>query len=512
MRHQSDPHLGQGLGADQDLSNRPGSSEHESLHPGLLLGLIAPPLNQPDGLKIALCKAWRYRGGMSLPFGFGASGPHEGPFDMQALGQALQQLGQMMQSGGDGGPVNWNVVEDVARKAVVASGDPSVTESQREAVRAAVALAEVWLDEATTFPASGGSSQAWSRSEWLVNTGPAWRRIVTPIAEHVTGAVAGIAPTDLEQFSPDALPEQLRQMMPEGMPPEFLQMLQPMLGMVKQLGSAAFAMQVGQALSGLASTVVSSSDIGIPLTDPPQVALLPGNVTSFAEGLEVSTSDTMMFIALREAAHQRLFVHVPWLAARVLGAVEQYARYMRVDVERLNEAMGDIDMTNPAALQEVLSSGLLAPDDTAEQTAAIARLETLLACIEGWVDDVVQSAATDRLPSLPGLTEAMRRRRAASGPAERTFASLIGMELRPRRLRDAHTVFAAIRSQRGIEERDALWSHPDLLPGPDDLDDPLGFAQGTADAPETLDGIDQLGELDSGEPDTSDGDANPNST
>lgn len=432
---------------------------------------------------------------MSIPFGFGVpddnSGDQpQGPFDMNALGQALQQLGQMMQAGGkDDGPVNWNVVEDVARKAVVASGDPSVSDAQRDAVTSAVGLADLWLDAATTFPAAGGVAQAWSRSEWLVHSGPAWRRIVVPIAEQVTGAVAGLAPTDVQQFSTDALPEQLRQMLPEGLPPDFMQMLQPMLGMVQQLGAAAFSMQVGQALAALSAQVLAASDVGIPLTDPPTTALIPVNITEFADGLEISASDAMMFIALREAAHQRLFVHVPWLAARVIGAVEQYARYMRVDVDQLGGAMGDIDLTDPAALQQALSGGLLTPEDTPEQKAAVARLEALLACIEGWVDDVVQIAAADRLPSLSGLVEAMRRRRAAGGPAERTFASLVGMELRPRRLRDAHTVFAAIRSGRGIDARDALWSHPDLLPGPDDLDDPLGFVQSSGAVPDTLEGL-----------------------
>lgn len=427
---------------------------------------------------------------MSIPFGFGMPGPQEGPFDANALGRALQQLGQMMQSAGSGeGPVNWALVEDVARKAIVGAGDPSITDSQREAVHSAVQLADVWLDVVTTFPASGRSPEAWSRSEWLVETGAAWQRIVTPIAEHVTGAVAGMTPGDGQQLSVDALPEQFRAMLPEGVPPELMQMLQPMLGMVRQLGSAAFAMQVGQALSGLAEQVLSSSDVGIPLTDPPRVALVASNIADFADGLGVTASDAMMFVALREAAHQRLFVHVPWLAARVIGSVEQYARYMRVDLEQFNEAMSGMDISDPAALQQIMSAGVLTPEDTPEQKAAVASLETLLACIEGWVDDVVQTAAADRLPALAGLVEAMRRRRAAGGPAERTFASLVGMELRPRRMREAHTVFAAIRTKRGIEARDALWSHPDLLPGPQDLDDPLGFVEASALVPDTLEGI-----------------------
>ena len=107
---------------------------------------------------------------------------------------------------------------------------------------------------------------------------------------------------------------------------------------------------------------------------------------------------------------------------------------------------------------------------------ALRRLETLLALVEGWVDTVVAAAAADRLPGHPALAETMRRRRATGGPAEQTFATLVGLELRPRRLRDAATVWGAMGQQlRQRRERDRLWSHPDLLPTSDDLDEPLDF-------------------------------------
>jgi uncharacterized protein (DUF2342 family) len=71
----------------------------------------------------------------------------------------------------------------------------------------------------------------------------------------------------------------------------------------------------------------------------------------------------------------------------------------------------------------------------------------------------------------------MRRRRATGGPAEQTFATLVGLELRPRRLRDAATVWGAMGQRYGSAERDRLWSHPDLLPTSDDLDEPLDFVE-----------------------------------
>ncbi|MBI1351202.1 MAG: hydrolase [Actinomycetales bacterium] len=438
---------------------------------------------------------------MSFPFGFGmgdggpddgtpgggATGPFgAGGFDMNALGAALQQLGAMMQAGQGGpdagGPVNWSMVTDIARKTLAQAGDPSVSDAERRAVADAVQLADVWLDGAVSFPATAKAPAAWSRSEWLEETLPVWRQVVQPIAEHmqqVVGQTMAGQSVDPAALS-DNLPEALRGMFPEGIPPEMAQMMGPMMGMMQQLGTAAFSMQLGQALAALASDVVSSSDIGIPLTTDGRPALIPRNVAAFGDGLGVPVEDVRLYLSLRESAHQRLFAHVPWLRPRIIGAVEEYARGVRIDPGQLQEALNGVDMSDPAAFQELLGSGLLQPEDTDEQRAAIARLETLLALVEGWVDDVVDQAVSERLPSAVALRETIRRRRAAGGPAEKTFATLVGMELRPRLAREAATLFAVVRAGRGADARDALWAHPDLLPGPDDLADPLGFIESSA--------------------------------
>ena len=83
---------------------------------------------------------------------------------------------------------------------------------------------------------------------------------------------------------------------------------------------------------------------------------------------------------------------------------------------------------------------------------------------------------------------------ATGGPAEQTFATLVGLELRPRRLRDASTLWGSLRARQGIEARDGVWMHPDLLPTAADLDDPLGFREDAA-APAELSDADFDAEL-----------------
>jgi Zincin-like metallopeptidase len=91
---------------------------------------------------------------------------------------------------------------------------------------------------------------------------------------------------------------------------------------------------------------------------------------------------------------------------------------------------------------------------------------------------VVSAVARERLTHADALAEAIRRRRATGGPAERTFATLVGLELRPRRLREAATIWQGLTEARGIDGRDALWAHPDLLPVADDLENPDTFVHG----------------------------------
>ncbi|WBB63243.1 zinc-dependent metalloprotease [Streptomyces sp. WMMC500] len=395
---------------------------------------------------------------------FGSLGGQGGAMGPQDLGAAFQQLGQMLSY--EGGPVNWDMAKDIARQTVAQgtggteaggsggeSKDASVTDSERKAVEESVRLADLWLDGVTSLPSGSGAALAWSRAEWVEATLPVWKELVDPVAERVGAAMGGVLPEEMQA------------------------MAGPLIGMMRSMGGAMFGTQIGHAVGVLAGEVVGSTDIGLPLGPAGKAALLPVNIKRFSEGLGVPQDEVRLYLALREAAHQRLFAHVPWLRSHLFGAVEGYARGIKVDTSKLEDLVGQVDIERPEQLQEALQQGMFQPEDTPEQKAALARLETALALVEGWVDAVVHAAAEPHLdaPSLNSLREALRRRRATGGPAEQTFATLIGLELRPRRLRDASRLWASLADARGVDGRDALWAHPDMLPTASDLDDPDGF-------------------------------------
>jgi hypothetical protein len=87
----------------------------------------------------------------------------------------------------------------------------------------------------------------------------------------------------------------------------------------------------------------------------------------------------------------------------------------------------------------------------------------------------VTEDATSRLPSAQRIAEAVRRRRAVGGPAERALGSLVGLEIRPRRMREAAAMWRAVTDAVGTSARDSLWDYPDLMPGAADIDDPAAL-------------------------------------
>ncbi|HEX4431833.1 MAG TPA: zinc-dependent metalloprotease [Frankiaceae bacterium] len=431
-----------------------------------------------------------------FPFGFGPdSGGSGGPGGFGDGAPFFRELEKLLSW--QGGPINWELARQMAVQGASSESRPP-DKKQQAAVRESGRLANHWLDDVTTLPGLSGTAEelaSWSRTEWVERTLPVWQTICDPVAAKVvdamgSGVTGGLASLGNLGLGGLELPEGMK--LPEGVDLSSMlgDLTGPLTGMLRQMGGLLFGAQVGQALSALASEVVGATDVGLPLGDP---ALLPHNVEVLAAGLEVPEDQVQLYVAVREMAHQRLFQHVPWLRGHLLGAVEEYARGITVDPEAISRAVSSIDPSaldpsslDPERLSEMLGADAFTSPQTPEQQAALARLETALALVEGWVDEVTMAAVAGRLPAAASLQEATRRRRASGGPAEQTFAALVGLELRPRRLRDAAALWQALREQRGIEGRDAIWAHPDLLPSSADLDDPAGFVAHPGDSMDPL--------------------------
>lgn len=393
------------------------------------------------------------------------------PTDPVMLARLMGQLQKAMNASGDG--VDWQLAKDESGR-IAAEGSTRSSVAELEELRQALNVAALWLDEATSITQLTSEPTMLTRADWARLTLPVWTQLAEPVATSIA----------------DSLTDVLDQQVPE----ELKGMIANAGQMMRSLGGTLFSLQLGHVIGQLSAEVVSGGDIGIPLlpgrddTDV-QAALIPQNMAAFGAGLDIAADQVQLYLAVRELAHARLFRHARWLRQHLISAITEYASGISIDTDRIESLAADFDPANPESLREALTSGALIPAKSEAQVAALGRLETTLALIEGWVD-VVTAQATSRLPKADAVAETVRRRRAAGGPAESAFATLVGLELRPRRLREAAAFWQRITEAVGADARDGLWAHPDLMPTTDDVDDPahvIAQLQAGASAPDELD-------------------------
>ena len=378
------------------------------------------------------------------------------PFQSSATGKAL--------------PVD--VIRDIAKKFVSAAGNKPVGQSDVAQMREAMEIADLWLNEATVFPANSNEKIVLSRSDWVDATLTGWQESVEPLAAGLAQAMSSIID---------------EQELPEG-----AAAIGAVTGLLRTFIGTLIATQLGQCIGGLASTVTGAHDVGLPLISPPRPALIAENIAAWGADIGVAESEVRIFHALREGAVARLFDNNPWLIEYMRSAISDYGKGIRIDISQIQnqiqESMdsGAIDPENPETFSIALNQGVFTPEETPSQKYALSKLETALALIDGWADDVTTLAAGNRLPCIEALRETLRRHRASSSPAQQLFSSLFGLEVSPRMSREASAFWAEIRKVGELAGRDQIWSG--ILPTQEELTDASAYLK-SVEIPDDLSGL-----------------------
>ena len=397
-----------------------------------------------------------------------AAGINVSSADLQKM---MQQLGN---SFAPGGALKPQASRDHA-VAVAGEGQHALDPATDNALAHAATIASLWLTEVTAIAELPDTPTVGTRTEWVRKTLPTWEDIADPVAT--------------------AIPRAISQMMLNQGPEDMRELMTGMQGPMEQVSKSLFSLQLAGVVGKLSHEVLSGGDIGIPLIQGSseydvKAFLLAQNIREFSKDLDVSQEEADIYLATREIAHARLFRHAKWLRLHIMSAIRDFAAGIRIDAGRIMELAEDFDPTDTEAMKDLLGSGKLLPERTEEQERALHRLETMLALIEGWVDHVTAQATT-RLPKSDALGEAIRRRRASGGPAEKAFSTLVGLELRPRRLREASALWSEIHRDLGTEARDNLWRHPDSMPQDADFDSPADFITALKNPDSSSDDFDQ---------------------
>lgn len=379
-----------------------------------------------------------------------------------------------------------NIVRDTAKKFVTAKGSAPIGANDVAKIEEAFAIAELWLNEATFFPqASPSGNPAMARTDWVDITLHGWHVSVEPLATGLAGAIAEL----LNNANAEAGQSEAENTMqiPVGM---IATLLRSFIG-------SLIATQLGQSIGGLAASVTGTHDVGLPLVEPVYPSLVPQNIDEWGQDLTIPMDEVRIFHALRESAVARLFAHNPWLISYIRTAISDYGKGIRIDIDAIQRQAQEVfdnawqegkefDPTNPESFNIALNQGIFTPEETPAQRSALTKLETALALIDGWSEEVVTLAAGDRLPNLVALQETLRRRRATSAPAQQLFATMFGLQVSPKLAREAATFWKAVREVKDLEGRDRIWSG--ILPTSEDLLTPQTFLA-SIEIPDDLSGL-----------------------
>jgi putative hydrolase len=376
------------------------------------------------------------------------------------------------------------IVRDTAKKFVTAHGSAPIGVADTTVVNNALEIADMWLNEATDFPAipRTGAPTCVSRLDWVDETLPGWQSTMEPLATGLTGAMTKLLD---ETGATDANSPMAAQMAP------IAALLQSFVG-------SMIATQLGQAIGGISSTATGAHDVGLPLLEPARALLIPENIEKWSVDIDIPKSEIYLFHALREVAVARLFAHNPWLVPYIRSAIVEYGRGIHIDIEAIQrqaeEAMQSMDPTgldpsnfdpsNPDLSQ--IGNVVFTPEETPAQRAALSKLETALALVDGWADEVSTLAAGDRLPAITQLRELYRRQRATSAPSQQLFKTLLGLEVTPKLAREASAFWQKIRESHGVTSRDQIWGA--ILPTAQELLAPENFLASTQ-VPDDLSGL-----------------------
>ena len=443
------------------------------------------------------------------PFGFGppddgtGNGNNPENFDFNEMMRQMQsefskiapQFGfmnpAMLFGGANQGALPKEVIREVAKSFIQAQGSQPIGANDQAKCDEAFSIANTWLDQATVFPMVTPDHPAISPLDWLNTTIEGWHSTFEPLATGLTSAV-----TKLVEEASSAIQSGQTEI-PDGQQAAMAAQMGPMAQILRGFIGSMLATQMGQTIGALASASKGAHDAALPITDNSKPSLLPQTLRKFGEELEIPETEIAIFFALREAAIVRLFESNPWLVAYLKAAISEYGKGIHIDLEAIQrqaeetmrsmeDSGQEFDPQNPESFTIALNNGLFTPEESPQQAAALEKLETALALIDGWVEEVITLAADNRLPSLGALSELLRRERVSNSPIQQLFKALFNLEVSPKRIREATNFWREIRANRDLEVRDKIWSG--ILPTDKELLDPIAFV-GSTEIPDDLSGL-----------------------
>lgn len=357
-------------------------------------------------------------------------------------------LAQMMQFLQVDGPVHWELARQMARWVAGGGGAEApldMAECRRLDEIAAAAEARIMAGTGIPPVATTGAIGVGEMAErTLVSMRPVLERLALTLQPATEG------------------PEGL-----EGGP------MAAMAGMFGSLGPLLLGIQCGFMVGQLAGGVLSQHDLLLPVTGPPRPAFVVPHVAAFPGAWSIPPDDFRFHLALTEGVRSRICA-VPWVGERLVGLACDYVGSFHVDPGAMEAQFGSLDLGDPASLERVMGNpeALLGAMQTPAQLEVAERLQHTVAVLSAYADAVAERVGASMLPTLGLIREAISRRRAERGEADRFLYRMLGVDTDQRLHRQATAFCAGVIERAGDDDLDRLVQGEAFLPTRSELEAP----------------------------------------
>jgi coenzyme F420 biosynthesis associated uncharacterized protein len=239
--------------------------------------------------------------------------------------------------------------------------------------------------------------------------------------------------------------------------------------------------QTGAVLAFVSSGILGQYDpfaSGLEATKEGSLLLVYPNVILVERQLRVDPSDFRLWVCLHEVTHRVQFTANPWLSGYMSKALGLLTQDAGEDFGEVAARLADFirsRSTGAAAADGGASGiiGLVRAVQSEPQRKALDQLLVLGTLLEGHADHVMDAVGPVVVPSVATIRRRFdERRHRKQPPLQRLLRALLGLDAKLSQYTRGKAFVDHVVGKVGMQRFNTVWSGPDTLPLPAEIEDP----------------------------------------
>jgi coenzyme F420 biosynthesis associated uncharacterized protein len=201
-----------------------------------------------------------------------------------------------------------------------------------------------------------------------------------------------------------------------------------------------------------------------------QLLFVEENIRQTAAALGVPLGPFRTWIALHETTHAFEFEAHPWLRPYLAERLERQLQLFGREASTLGrDALRELGRIVRGEAREGHWLERLMSD---EQRRLFRETQAVMSLLEGFSDWVMDEVGRELVPEVERISARFHERRERRTPFERAILRLTGMDLKLEQYKKGEKFVRRLAEAGGPEAIHILWSGPETLPSPDEIEAP----------------------------------------